>query len=642
VNSIGVLRYPFYDQTKEVHVPRTKGQTVTDSSLPGRQQITASLADARQTLALMKSQLNAGLIAQEQDFWSGQLENLSDLLEIIAVERTNDQQSRLAALYQVSRVIGASLDTGEVLNQVMDAIIKLTGAERGFLMLLDENHELEVKAARDLAQETLSKEEFAFSRSVIRQVAETGEQVVTNNASNDPRFSGQDSVVVHQLRSIQCVPLRARGSIIGVIYVDNPLRSGVFDEADLEMLAAFSAQAAVAIENARLFTMTDEALARRVEELSMMQEIDRQLNETLDFGKVMDLTLQWAMRVADADNGAIGLLEMEGEQNRIVAQHGEELSKVKMLLSNGKKPKGDGVLTAPIQREGRVIGVIALDRADGKSFSPEARDFVTRLADHAAIAIENARLYQAVKRANEAKTEFVSLVTHELRIPMTSIKGYAEMLKMMGGLTEQQEGFIEIIRNNVGRMSKLTSDLSDISRIETGRLNLEVEDNIEIRQVLDEILTEMKAEIESREHTLVRDIPSRLPRVRVDPNRLGQVLTNLINNAAKYTTDGGTITIRARKAGDFVRCEVADTGVGMTPEELKNLFVKFWRSENAFIREQVGTGLGLAIAKNLVELQGGQMSVESEVGVGTTIAFTMPISVPPVEELRAANPEGDD
>jgi signal transduction histidine kinase len=605
---------------------------VTDSSLPGRQQITASLADARQTLALMKSQLNAGLIAQEQDFWSGQLENLSDLLEVIAVERTNDQQSRLAALYKVSRVIGSSLDTDEVLNQVMDAIIKLTGAERGFLMLLDENGELEVKAARDLAQETLSKEEFAFSRSVIRLVAETGEQVVTNNASSDPRFSGQDSVVVHQLRSIQCVPLRARGSIIGVVYVDNPLRSGVFDEADLEMLAAFSAQAAVAIENARLFTNTDEALARRVEELSMMQKIDRQLNETLDFAKVMDLTLQWAMRVADADNGAIGLLEMEDEQNRIVAQRGKELSKVKMLLSNGKKPKGDGVLTAPIQREGRVIGVIALDRADGRSFSPEARDFVARLADHAAIAIENARLYQAVKRANEAKTEFVSLVTHELRIPMTSIKGYAEMLKMMGGLTEQQAGFIEIIRNNVARMSKLTSDLSDISRIETGRLNLEVEDNVEILPVLDEILTEMKAEIKSREHTLVRDIPARLPTVRVDPSRLGQVLTNLINNAAKYTTNGGTITIRARQVGDFVRCEVADTGVGMTPEELKNLFVKFWRSENAFIREQVGTGLGLAIAKNLVELQGGQMSVESKEGAGTTIAFTMPISGQPGEE----------
>ncbi|MEJ2151060.1 MAG: GAF domain-containing protein, partial [Chloroflexota bacterium] len=239
---------------------------MTDISLPSRQQITASLADARQTLALMKSQLNAGLIAQERDFWTSQLENLSDLLETLSMERKDDQQARLAALYEVSRVVGSSLDTDEVLNQVMDAIIKLTGAERGFLMLLDENDELEVKAARDLAQETLSKEEFAFSRSVIRLVAETGEQVVTNNASNDPRFSGKDSVVVHQLRSIQCVPLRARGKIIGVIYVDNPLRSGVFDEDDLEMLSAFSAQAAVAIENARLFTMTDEALARRVEE----------------------------------------------------------------------------------------------------------------------------------------------------------------------------------------------------------------------------------------------------------------------------------------------------------------------------------------------------------------------------------------
>ena len=147
-----------------------------------------------------------------------------------------------------------------------------------------------------------------------------------------------------------------------------------------------------------------------------------------------------------------------------------------------------------------------------------------------------------------------------------------------------------------------------------------------------EILTEMKAEIENREHSLVRDIPSRLPKVRVDPSRLGQVLTNLISNAYKYTTDGGTITIRARKAGDFVRCEVTDTGVGMTADELENLFVKFWRSENAFIREQVGTGLGLAIAKNLVELQGGQMTVDSKKGKGTTLAFTMPISVQPSGE----------
>ncbi|HEC24250.1 MAG TPA: GAF domain-containing protein, partial [Chloroflexi bacterium] len=380
---------------------------MANSSLPRRQDITAGLAGARQTLTLMKSQLKAGMVEQEKEYWLARLDNLSRLLETISEERmADDQQRRLAALYEVSKVIGSSLDLNEVLNQVMDSIIELTGAERGFLMLFDESGELEVKAARNLAHETLDEADFAFSRSVIRTVAETGQQVVTTNATEDPRFSGQESVVAHQLRSIQCVPLRARGKIIGVIYVDNRIRSGVFDEADLEMLSAFSAQAAVAIENARLFTMTDEALARRVEELSMMQEIDRQLNETLDFEKVMDLTLQWAMRVTKADNGAIGLIDLEAGETHLVARQGKTPATVTALLAGKELAEGDGSLTVPIQREGRVIGVIALNRADGKPFEPDDRAFVLRLADHAAIAIENASLYEAVKRANDAKSEF--------------------------------------------------------------------------------------------------------------------------------------------------------------------------------------------------------------------------------------------
>jgi sigma-B regulation protein RsbU (phosphoserine phosphatase) len=136
----------------------------------------------------------------------------------------------------------------------MDAIISLTGAERGFLGLFDEKRELRFMAARNMARETLEEEDFAISRSVIQTVAESGEQVVTTNASTDPRFAEKVSVVTHQLRSIQCVPLRTRGQTIGVFYVDNRIRSGVFDEADLEMLSAFAAQAAMAIENARLFT----------------------------------------------------------------------------------------------------------------------------------------------------------------------------------------------------------------------------------------------------------------------------------------------------------------------------------------------------------------------------------------------------
>jgi signal transduction histidine kinase len=593
--------------------------------LSPKQQLIASLAGARQNVALMQNQLKAGAI--EPGYWADRLRDLSQLLERLAGEMSGgEQQGRLGALYEVSRVIGSSLDLNEVLNQVMDANIRLTGAERGFLMLFDEDGELEVKAARNMERETLQEEAFSFSRTVIRTVSETGEPVVTTNATEDPRFSAQPSIVAQNVRSIMCVPLRARGQIIGVIYADNRIKSGIFSEDDLRMLTAFATQAAIAIENARLFTMTDEALAARVEELSRLQEVDRQLNETLDFAKVMDLSLEWTMRVTEADNGAIGLFDLEEGETQVVAQRGDSLDDANTLLEGGSALPSTGSLTIPLQREGRVIGVIALSRSDKKPFREEAQAFVARLADHAVIAIENARLYDAVQRANLAKSEFVSVVAHELRVPMTSIKGYADMLLMMPNLEEQQRGFVRVIQGNVQRMNILVSDLSDVSRIESGRMKLAIENDVEMAAVIEQTITPLQGEIEARQHKLVVDAAKRLPSVSADPKRLIQILTNLVSNAYKYTPDGGTITIRARREGDFVHCSVIDTGVGMTPEELGKLFTKFWRADDTHVRDQPGTGLGLTIAKNLVELQGGEMTVESEKGKGTTFSFTVPIS----------------
>jgi len=343
---------------------------------------------------------------------------------------------------------------------------------------------------------------------------------------------------------------------------------------------------------------------------------------------VMGLTLEWAARVAQADNGAIALIDLEEGQTRVVAQHGSTPSGVLRMLGDTYSLDGDreDSLTVPIQREGRVIGVIGLARTDHKTFSPEAFAFVSRLADHAAIAIENAQLYEAVKRANDTKNEFVSVMAHELRVPMTSIKGYTDMISMVGELSDQQLRYVTIIRNNVERMTVLVNDLSDIARLESGRLPLEISDEVQHAEVLNELLPTLKSEIEEREHTVQIDIPTDLPEVRADPRRVAQIFVNLISNALKYTPNGGTITVRALRQGSYVRCEVIDTGVGMTPDEVGKLFTKFWRAEDAYVREQPGSGLGLTIAKNLVELQGGEMTVSSKKNQGTTFSFTLPIS----------------
>ncbi len=189
---------------------------------------------------------------------------LQNLLTNLEQELASQESERdeLAALFNISRAIGSSLDLTEVLNDVMDQIISLTGAERSFLMLLNpDTGELEFRTARNMDRETIDSFSFEISRSIVNQVAASGEPIVTTNAQMDPRFKAQESVIGYNLRSILCVPLRARGKITGVVYADNRILASLFSDSDRDLLAAFANQAAVAIENARLFESVSNAKA---------------------------------------------------------------------------------------------------------------------------------------------------------------------------------------------------------------------------------------------------------------------------------------------------------------------------------------------------------------------------------------------
>jgi len=258
------------------------------------------------------------------------------------------------------------------------------------------------------------------------------------------------------------------------------------------------------------------------------------------------------------------------------------------------------------------------------------------LSDSADLATTNAQLYEQLQRAILAKSEFVAFVAHELKNPMTSIKGYSELLASgaLGEVNAMQANFLRTIRANVERMSALVSDLNDSAKIEANRLRLDYK-RVQIPDILDEVLSTAKRLAESKGQTLELHLPAQLPPARADQFRLSQILAGLLNNAHKYTPEGGVILIGAEVAANkwdpegapqVIHFWVQDNGIGISTEDQGRIFQKHFRSDDSRVREVAGSGLGLHLARNLVEMMGGRIWFESEFQNGTTFHFTIPVA----------------
>ncbi len=601
---------------------------------------------------------------------------------IIAVEKAGlFQEERKRALQlqtvrEVSQKIVSILNLDELLAQVVELIQQRFGYYHVQVFLNNPDNQWTVfRAGTGRAGEVMVKEGHQLKigeEGIIGWVASSGEFLLTNDVSKEPRFLPHPALP--DTKAELAIPLPLGERILGVLDVQSE-RVDAFEESDLFVLQSLGDQVAIAIENARLYTMTDQALAKRLEELAIMQEIDRQLNAILDYDRVMDFTLDCAIQMTGANGGLIGVVVQEQGGMQLLAtrgyprEHGPSTEQlwpidrgiVGRVVRTGQPVLASDVaqdpdyvsaisetrsqLTVPIRREDRVRGVISVESSQLAAFDEDDLTFMTRLADHAAIAIENARLYSDLKRANEAKSEFVSIVSHELKTPMTSIKGYADLLfkGAAGEISEMQQKFLQVIRSNVDRMNALVSDLLDISRIESGRLKLHTR-SIPIKAVVDEVLQTMQERIKARELALTVEVPEDLPLVRADEDRLIQVLTNLMSNAYWYTLPGGKISVKATVWPDgpppgeakpvppgeqhlrYLCLSVSDTGIGISPKDQTRIFDKFFRGDDPVVRETKGTGLGLSIARSIVELHDGQMWFQSEPGQGSTFSFIVPIA----------------
>jgi signal transduction histidine kinase len=568
---------------------------------------------------------------------------------------------QLETLNQVARSLTLELELDPLLNRILESAVEIFNCEAGTLFLVEEDTGEIVFSVVVGGAEDLVGTRLAPGTGLVGKCVDTGRPIIQNDVqSSEDWFGVTDQETGFTTQGLMVVPMSVRDELIGVIEVINKLDRSPFTPDDERLLMAFSAQAAVAVQNARLFTQTDQALADRVDELSVLQRIDRELNTSLELPRAMRITLDWAMRQSRADAGLIALLEdgvlkvAERQGYPVVEnviefnQRVGELKVTQNALAQTQprailnKGEAEGLLlvsnsqvAAPLQRGGIPIGVLLLESKDQLNFTDQAMQFLNRLSDHAAIAIANATLYSELEEANIAKSDFISFVSHELKTPMTSIKGYADLLAQgaVGEINDAQAGFLTTIRSNVNRMATLVSDLADISRIEAGRLRLDY-GAVSIWDVVDEVMRSSEREVQTKALNLELDVSEELPSVWGDHTRLVQVLTNLVSNAVKYTPQDGTMRVRAgisetqdsATMKGLIQVEVTDSGIGIRPDEQEQIFTKFFRSEDLKAREAPGTGLGLNITKNLVELQGGNIWFESVYRTGTTFYFTIPIA----------------
>jgi two-component system NtrC family sensor kinase len=492
------------------------------------------------------------------------------------------QTQEFNALYNIGKTITALLYDDEILSQVVSAAVNLTRADEGSLLLLDpDTGELYLRASKNLDESAAHNLRVKVEDSLMGRVIQTGRPVLV---------SGDDLVKVKTsflVRSMLNVPLLAGPRTIGVLSVDYKHSNRAFTEHDVHLLATLADYAAIALENARLYWTV-------VGERAELQSI---LRDTQDAVIVTDAEMR-VILINEAARGAFGVQGDPLDEPLSAVVHNPAL----LDLFDRRKQRGRNWRAEILLDDGRTLQG-QLSELGGVGYGAVLQD-ISRL-----------------KELDRVKSEFISIVSHDLRTPLTTIRGYIELLSRVGPLNETQQEFVGRIERGTHNIVSLISDLLDVSRIEAG-LDWEMEETDLNEVMLEAIALHMPAATEKRQ-TLTHEA-SPLPKILANGQRLVQAAANLIGNAVKYTPEGGHIHVTTHENGDFVTLAVRDDGIGIPAEDQLRIFDKFYRVESDATMAIVGTGLGLSIVKTIVEKHKGRVWVESEVGKGST--FTVLLS----------------
>lgn len=581
----------------------------------------------------------------------------------MAIPELESRHDEVSALYRIAAIGAREGDLNLAIKEGLRAVSDIIPSERAVLFIHDEEKDdLRSFAGTGEEEERLSLNEPG----IVRRVFLSGRAEFVNDVPSDRDVSPtmQD---VYRTRTIALAPLILGDVRLGVIAAINSIR-GAFTAGDLKLLSALADRVAVSVRLGQL----NASVSRQSRELEGLQRLTGLLEsqESLDFvigesvrivtdlvecQKLMVLLFDEDTAKLRLEHPAHGIDESFGELEIPIAEASLASTVFRTstpMISNDaandawvarwlrEKLDISNALCVPLVTDVAPMGVLEAINSEKGAFDEEDLRFVTLLGSRIGGVIELSRsrvrerkLMQKLQEADRAKSDFVSMLAHELKGPMTTIMGFGQALhQTWDSLPEEKRGhYLEVVYKETERLSHMVSDLLDMSRMDSGTLRYEME-RMSVPELVENILaihTSLTAQ-----HGVKVEIPAGLPDTFADRERVRQVLMNLLTNATRYSPEGTTITIRARVIqGDeqrWLRVAVTDEGIGIAPEDADRIFNKFaMLPKPAWTKK--GTGLGLFISRNIVEAHGGRMWVESELGQGTTFFFTLPVATQGLE-----------
>ena len=514
----------------------------------------------------------------------GQLGRAFEQMRVSLQQRLEE----LNRLLVVSQDVASTLDMEKAFQPVLDAALAGGASSARIVLSPQVLPETSIESPSQFSAGE-SRDKYAYLDEKILALAEKQDRIVLANATR-PRVLTFDGNVPNPA-SLMAVALHHKKRYYGALWIAYDLPH-VFSEGDVRFISTLAGQAALAAANTHLF-MNVEVSRRQLEAI---------LNSTPDPVLVTDPNNRLLLANAAAEQ-AIGsrLAKSEGQPTQRLIQQRPLLN---LLNAVGEKQSVEVLLP-----DGRTyLATASSVMADGQRVG---RVCIMRDVTH-------------FKELDTLKSEFVSTVSHDLRSPLTLMRGYATMLDMVGNLNEQQESYVGKIISGVENMAHLVNDLLDLGRIELG-VDLQVED-VSVLDVLEKVTNTLQMQANQKDIDLSLELPKDLPdQIEADPALFHQAIYNLVENAVKYTSEGGQVSVRVRTSPDDLVFEIQDTGIGIATEDMARLFEKFYRGKAREARTRAGTGLGLAIVRSIAERHGGRVWVESEEGKGSTFYLLIPV-----------------